>query len=154
MADSALQSYANQQANAYGIPPQILSNLIQTESGWNPNAIGAAGEQGIAQLMPGTAPNINRFDPYQSISFAAGLLRKYFDQFGSWNQALAAYNAGPNGNFNNPQTQGYISKILGGTGAGTGAGTSNGVALNSLKILFWAAVVMVTIVVVHGVAVK
>ena len=154
MADSTLQTYANQQANAYGVPPQILSNLIQTESGWNPNAVGAAGEQGITQLMPGTAPNINRFDPYQSISFTAGLLRKYFDQFGSWDQALAAYNAGPNGNFNNPQTQGYVSKILGGTGTGKSAGASGGIALNSLKILFWAAVVMVTVVIAHGVFVK
>lgn len=148
MADTTLQSYAIQQANAYGVPPSILTNLIQTESGWNPNAVGAAGEQGIAQLMPGTAPGIDRFNPYQSISFAAQLLRGYFDRFGSWNQAVAAYNAGPNGNFSNPQTKSYVAKILGGSGSQSGAGVS----LDSLKILFWAAVVMVALVVVKGVA--
>lgn len=150
MAVTALKSYAEQQANAYGVPPQILANLITVESGWNPNAIGKAGEQGITQLMPGTAPNIDRFDPYQSIEFTAQLLRKYYDQFGSWDSALAAYNAGPRGNFSNPQTQSYVGKILGGTGAGTGSPMNP----NILKIFFWASVVIVGVIVIAGVAGK
>lgn len=145
----SLQSYAEQEANAYGIPPHVLTGLITVESGWNPNAVGAAGEQGITQLMPGTAPNIDRFDPYQSITFTAQLLRSYFDKFGSWDQALAAYNAGPNGNFNNPQTQSYVAKILGASSPSTGGSTVNA---SSLKIIFWAAVVIVGVIVIHGVA--
>jgi soluble lytic murein transglycosylase-like protein len=160
MADAVLKSYAETQANAYGIPPQIFTNLIQTESSWNPNAVSSEGAQGIAQLMPGTAPNINRFDPYASMQYAAQLLRSYFDKFGSWDMAVAAYNAGPGavqkygGVPPYPETQSYVSKILG-TQASTGSGKSGGnVNVNSLKILFWAAVVMVTLIVVHGVAGK
>lgn len=151
MADTAaLKSYAEQQANAYGVPPQLFTNLISTESGWNPYAVGAAGEQGIAQLMPGTAPGINRFDPFQSLAFSAQLLRSYFDRFGSWDMAVAAYNAGPRGNFSNPQTQSYVQKILGGgTSSGTGATAVN---TGALKILFWAAVVIVGIIVIAGVS--
>jgi soluble lytic murein transglycosylase-like protein len=149
----ALKSYAEQEANAYGIPPHILTGLITVESGWNPNAVGQSGEEGITQLMPGTAPNINRFDPYQSISFTAQLLRSYFDRFGSWDNALAAYNAGPNGDFNNPQTQGYIGKILGASDQkSTATAAGKPVNVNSLKILFWAAVAIVGIVLVRGVS--
>jgi soluble lytic murein transglycosylase-like protein len=120
MSDEAsFKSYANNEANAYGIPPDIFSNLIDTESSWNPNAVSTKGAEGIAQLMPGTAPGINRFDPFASLTYAAKLLRSYFDKFGSWNLAVAAYNAGPHaveehGNTIPPyaETVAYVSKIV------------------------------------------
>lgn len=154
MATTAeLKTYATAQANAYGIPPDIFANLIGAESSWNPNAIGAAGEQGIAQLMPGTAPNINRFDPFASLSKAAQLLRQYYDKFGSWPLAIAAYNAGPNNatlaQGNIPLTsQGYVSKILGSSG---GAGGSGFGMQGSIKIIFWSAAAILGIIVLGSV---
>jgi soluble lytic murein transglycosylase-like protein len=161
MADTAaLQAYANNQAVSYGIPPSILLNLISQESSWNPNAKGAAGEEGIAQLMPATASNINRFDPYASIHFAAQLLSQYYDKFGSWENALIAYNAGP-GRVDNPpsSTLLYVQKIMAGVGLGTGpsaAPVTPGIAkattnpIESVKILFWAVVAIVGIIVLRG----
>ena len=116
---ASLKSYAIDQANANGIPPEIFTNLIGAESSWNPNAISKAGAEGIAQLEPGTAPDINRFDPIASIERAAKLLRSYFDKFGSWDLAVAAYNAGPHaveehGNKIPPysETLAYVAKIV------------------------------------------
>ena len=116
-----LKTYAEQQAAAYGIPPDIFLNLITTESNWNPNAVSPANAQGIAQLEPGTAPNINRFDPFASLKYAAQLLSSYFAKYGDWSLALAAYNAGPGavatygGVPPYAETQDYVKKILGGT---------------------------------------
>lgn len=157
MSDTAsLKTYAEQQANAYGIPPDIFLNLITTESNWNPNAVSSTGAQGIAQLEPSTAPNINRFDPMASIQFAAQLLSSYFKKYGDWGMALAAYNAGPGavaaygGIPPYPETQSYVQKILG--GISPVAGSAGVTSVQSLKIFFWAAVVIVGIVVLAGVS--
>lgn len=149
-----LKTYATAQANAYGIPPDIFANLIGAESSWNPNAHGAAGEEGIAQLMPGTAPGIDRFDPFASLAKAAQLLRQYYDKFGSWPLAVAAYNAGPNNasiaQGNVPlASQGYVSKIMSGFG-GSGRGEIG--MQGSVKIIFWAAAAVLGIVVLGAVA--
>ena len=151
MASTAeLKSYATTQANAYGIPPPIFSNLIATESGWNPSAIGAAGEEGIAQLKPGTAPEINRFDPFASLTKSAQLLRGYFDRFGSWPLAIAAYNVGPNNKAiqsGQIPNSGYVGKVLGLSVGNAGANMQG-----TLKILFWSAAAIVAIVVIGSVS--
>ncbi len=155
---AALKSYADQQAQAYGIPPEIFSGLITAESNWNPYAVSGAGAEGIAQLEPSTAPNINRFDPFASINYAAQLLSSYFKRFGSWDMALAAYNAGPNavdaygGVPPYTETQNYVKKILGGTSNVPSRFSGAPVNVEALKIFFWAAVIMVGIVVIRGVA--
>jgi len=164
MADTAaLKAYANEQAVSYGIPPDIFLNLITQESSWNPNAKGAAGEEGIAQLMPITASNIDRFDPFASIHFAAQLLKQYYDKFGSWENALIAYNAGP-GRVNNPpsSTLLYVQKIMAGIGLGSGPSSAPistptqpiKIATNAMeyvKILFWAVVAIVSIIILRGI---
>jgi soluble lytic murein transglycosylase-like protein len=120
MLDSApYKSYADEQANANGVPTDLFSNLIYAESKWNPNAVSSAGAEGIAQIMPTTAPGIDRFDPYQSIAFAAKYLRSLYNQFGDWTLAVAAYNAGAGtvARHNNtvppyPETQKYVAEIM------------------------------------------
>lgn len=99
------------------VPPAILLALLQQESGFNPNARSSAGAEGIAQFMPGTAQsyNIDPFNPQQAIQAAAQYLNKYYNQYGNWQQTLAAYNAGP-GNVNDwqniPETNNYVNSIL------------------------------------------
>ncbi len=107
-------------ATANGIPPSLLAALLSQESGFNPAAVSSAGAQGIAQFMPSTAAGmgINSSDPIQSINAAAKLVASYASLFGSYSNALAAYNAGPaavakySGVPPYPETQAYVRNIL------------------------------------------
>lgn len=109
-----------QAASANGIPPSLLAGLIQQESGFNPNAASATGAEGIAQFMPATAAGmgVNPYDPTSAINGAAQLLGSYTRQFGSYGDALAAYNAGSSaverygGIPPYAETQAYVPAVL------------------------------------------
>lgn len=109
-----------QAAKQYGVSARLLSALLKQESGFNPTARSHAGALGIAQFMPATAKGfgIDPLDPTQAIPAAAKYLRDSFDVFGSWELALAAYNAG-GGNVGKyggippfPETQNYVRNIM------------------------------------------
>ncbi|MHB1087747.1 MAG: NlpC/P60 family protein [Acidimicrobiales bacterium] len=107
-------------AAANGIPSSLLAALVSHESGFNPNAVSSAGAQGIAQFMPSTAQGmgVNPFDPTSAINGAAKLLGAYSSRFGSYANALAAYNAGSTavarygGIPPYPETQAYVPTVL------------------------------------------
>lgn len=120
MSDTAsLKDYATSQAEEYGIPPDLFANMISTESSWNPDAVSPKGARGIVQIMPQYHPGVDPFDPYAAIKYAAQTLSQYFNQFGSWQSAFAAWNAGPtnvskySGVPPFAETQNYINKIFG-----------------------------------------
>lgn len=116
-------------AAAHNIPASLLAALIQHESGFNPNALSSAGAEGIAQFMPTTASGmgVNPFDPTSAINGAASLLSAYSARFGSYADALAAYNAGPTavarygGVPPYPETQAYVPAVLTLAGLATSA---------------------------------
>ena len=89
--------HARAAARKYGIPEDLFLRLVQQESGWNPRARSHKGATGLAQLMPGTAAKlgVNPHDPVENLHGGARYLRMMYNQFGNWNLALAAYNAGP-----------------------------------------------------------
>lgn len=99
------QDLANKYAAQYGIPASLLYQLLVQESKCNPNAVSSAGAKGVAQIVPKYHPVDqygNPLDPYnpdQSVSYAAYLLKSYYDKYKSYALALAAYNAGQ-GNVN------------------------------------------------------
>lgn len=95
-------------ARAYQFDPVFILAIIQTESSFNPNAIGGAGEIGLMQIKPDTAAWIaakndiewlgrdSLFDPMINIRIGIryfAYLRSSFDN--SANHYVSAYNMGP-----------------------------------------------------------
>lgn len=113
-------AYALSVAEKYEIPSEIFFNLITTESNWNPVVTSPRGAIGLAQLMPRTALelDVNPWNAQQNLEGGARYLRQQHDRFGSWELALAAYNAGPGavekygGIPPYKETQEYVRKIL------------------------------------------
>lgn len=109
-------------ARKHGIPENLFLRLVQQESGFNPNARSHKGAIGLAQLMPGTARqlNVDPHDPKQNLEGGARYLKQMYQKFGNWRLALAAYNAGPgavekhNGVPPYKETKNYVKVILGG----------------------------------------
>lgn len=127
----AYASTVEQAAASNGIPASLLAALLNQESGFNPSAVSSAGAEGIAQFMPSTAAGmgIDPFDPTEAIDGAAQLLGSYAQQFGSFADALAAYNAGPGaveeygGIPPYAQTEAYVSDVLAQAGLSRSAGS-------------------------------
>lgn len=113
---------ARQAARTHNIPVDLFLRLVQQESGWNAEAVSHKGAIGLAQLMPGTAAllGVNPHDPAQNLEGGARYLREQFETFGTWQLALAAYNAGPEavkrygGIPPYEETQNYVRIIWGG----------------------------------------
>jgi soluble lytic murein transglycosylase len=94
----------NSEAN--GLDPYLVASLIRQESEFNPNALSHANAVGLMQLLPKTGKvvakevKLKRYNASQLYMPAVNLQlgTKYFrgmvDKFGSFEYALAAYNAG------------------------------------------------------------
>ncbi|WP_137112264.1 lytic transglycosylase domain-containing protein [Rhodobacter sp. SY28-1] len=112
---------AKSAARKHGVPEDLFLRLVQQESGWNPVAVSTKGATGLAQLMPETAQHlgVDINDAEENLEGGARYLRMMFDKFGTWELALAAYNAGPgaveehNGIPPFEETKGYVKAILG-----------------------------------------
>lgn len=116
-------------AEQYGIPVNLAMRWVMTESGFDEGAVSHRGAAGLTQIMPDTAQDPGygvtpitpdeRFDPEANLDFGMQYLRAMHDKFGSWDLALAAYNAGATavsragGVPDFEETQGYVRKILG-----------------------------------------
>ena len=113
--------FATRVAKRYDIPEDLFYNLITAESNWNPVAVSYRGAVGLTQLMPSTAVQlgVNPWNALQNMEGGARYLREQHDRFGTWELALAAYNAGPGtverygGVPPYVETQNYVKKILG-----------------------------------------
>jgi soluble lytic murein transglycosylase-like protein len=109
-------------AQRWNVGAALLAAQLYVESGFDPSARSAAGAQGIAQFMPGTAAALglaDPFDPRQAIDAQAHLMRDLLRRFASVPLALAAYNAGDGAVAAcmcvppYPETQAYVARILG-----------------------------------------
>ena len=79
------------------MPARLFDALIIQESRYNPVAVSPKGAMGLAQLMPTSARFLgvrNILDPRENMRGGARYLRALLDEFGRFDLALAAYNAG------------------------------------------------------------
>jgi len=116
-----LHALALRAARDAGVPPATFLAMVTEESAWRVDAISPKGALGLAQLMPGTAVelDVDPLDPVQNLEGGARYLARQYDRFGTWALALSAYNAGPrrvadlDGNVPVfPETRGYIARVL------------------------------------------
>ena len=116
--DTIIQRAAQQ----FGVESHLIKSIIMAESSFDPNAISKSGAQGLMQLMPPTANDMevhNPFDPEENIFGGTkylSLLLKRFNQ--DKKLAIAAYNIGPSvvANQNSvpliPQTRRFVEKVM------------------------------------------
>jgi cell wall-associated NlpC family hydrolase len=123
-APAAYRSLFQQAGTRYGVSPDLLAAVAQTESAFNPRAVSSAGARGLMQIMPATARTlgVDPNNPAQAVDGAARLLAQNLRSFGSTTLALAAYNAGPgavtryHGVPPYAETRSYITKVLAAAG--------------------------------------
>lgn len=91
-------------AQQFDLDPRLIGAVGMVESRWYPRALGTQGDSGLMQILPSTGRWISRklglqeydlFDPTTNVTMGAWYLRVLYDEYGSWEQALAAYNGGP-----------------------------------------------------------
>ena len=112
----------HQAAEQFGVDADLIKAIIKTESSFDPNALSERGAQGLMQLMPATAGEMDVTDPFDPEENIFGgtrylsLLNKRFKQDKSL--AVAAYNGGPtavancNGIPPIPQTRRFVKKVM------------------------------------------
>ena len=124
------------------LDPFLVASLIRQESEFNPGAISHANALGLMQLLPNTGKKVAKeaklrhfnesqlFVPGVNLQLGTRYFRSMVDKFGSFEYALAAYNAGSDrvedwlsaGNYRDPQefvesipfteTREYVQAIL------------------------------------------
>jgi soluble lytic murein transglycosylase-like protein len=90
-----------QSAASYNaLEESLIRAIIHAESAYQPDARSPKGAQGLMQLMPETAAELevaDPFDPGENIDGGARYLAQLLSEFdGDLDLAAAAYNAGPN----------------------------------------------------------
>ncbi len=99
----------------YGLPSGTAYGLMAAESSGNPDAVSKTGAVGLFQVEPTTAQQpgygLKPFDPKDPDGALSYFATMYKKAGGDMNKALAYWNAGPGGNPNNPETQGFIPRV-------------------------------------------
>jgi len=85
-------------ADKFDIDAGLVKAIIKAESNCNSDAVSPKGAQGLMQLMPSTAKDLNvsrPFDPRENIVGGVKYIKGLMASYGDLRLALAAYNAGP-----------------------------------------------------------
>jgi soluble lytic murein transglycosylase-like protein len=94
-----LEPVVQEASRYFNLPPSLIKALIQVKSNFVPTATSPKGAQGLMQLMPVTAEQLqvsNAYDVRENIWAGTRYLCMMLEKFGyRLPLALAAYNAGP-----------------------------------------------------------
>ncbi|VVE00166.1 Soluble lytic murein transglycosylase [Pandoraea aquatica] len=112
-------------AHATSVDAALLHAIIDTESGYDPQAVSERGAIGLMQILPRTGQRfgVRRLeDPAENLRAGASYLRWLLSRFdGDISLALAAYNAGEGAVLRYgrqvppfPETQNYVRKVMAG----------------------------------------
>ena len=89
-----------QAARKHGVDSSLIKAVIRAESDFDKHAVSSKGAQGLMQLMPETAKELeveDSFDPKENIHAGVRYLKRQLKNFqNDVSLALAAYNAGEN----------------------------------------------------------
>ena len=89
-----------QAAQKHGVDSSLIKAVIRAESDFDKHAVSSKGAQGLMQLMPETAKELevgDSFDPKENIHAGVRYLKRQLNNFqNDVSLALAAYNAGEN----------------------------------------------------------
>jgi hypothetical protein len=109
-------------ATRHHVPPRLVAAVIAVESEFNPRAVSRRGAQGLMQLMPATAANLDvqdSFDTRENIEGGVRHLRVLMDRYrNDLPLVLAAYNAGDTAVLNYRgvppyrETRQYVIRVL------------------------------------------
>jgi soluble lytic murein transglycosylase-like protein len=91
--------YISRAARRHGVPEKLLRSVAHVESRGRSKAVSPRGARGEFQVMPETAKELGytpeeMHDPEYGAEAGARILKKNRERAGSWEDAVAAYNAG------------------------------------------------------------
>lgn len=126
-----LATVIHEESYKKGIDPSVVLGVIMVESRFRPKAISNKGAMGLMQLMPSTGRYIAKqegikinsstalYDPEINVKLGIAYLSELENRYRNMNQALGAYNFGPNKfnrlirrSKNKNLTPRYVSKVL------------------------------------------
>ncbi len=121
LTPQSLEPIIQEASRQHKLPPALIKAVIRVESNFDPAATSPKGAQGLMQLMPGTAADLQVQDPYdlqENVMGGTRYLRHLLEKFGfRLPLALAAYNAGPNRVAKSqkvpdlPETQAFVHNV-------------------------------------------
>ncbi len=99
------EEYIEKYSDEYSVPKEIVYAVINTESSFDSSALSGAGAMGLMQITKETfwwllskngedIPTDKLYDPETNIKYGTYFLSILYEEFGSWDTAYAAYNAG------------------------------------------------------------
>jgi len=111
-----------QAGKEFYVEPSLIKAIIKAESDFDHQAVSHKGAQGLMQLMPDTANELqvqDPFDPEENIYGGTRYLSRLLKRFGNNIQlAVAAYNAGPElveqagGIPPVPETRRFVARVM------------------------------------------
>lgn len=115
------EAYVRDIAPKYNLEVELVEAIIETESGWEAEAISKDGAVGLMQIVP--KYQIKRMEalmvediaePYSNILVGCDYLSELIDKFGNTTEALMFYNGGYKGQelYEKGIISGYAERIL------------------------------------------
>ncbi|MFZ5816029.1 MAG: lytic transglycosylase domain-containing protein [Bacillota bacterium] len=120
LAPEEYQLLVARAAHRHRVDPRLIAAVITVETRWQAEAVGAAGERGLMQILPSTGAWLARVmgleeydlsDPETSVELGTLYLSMLIQEYGSPEQALAVYNGGPRA-AKNWESNPYMQKVM------------------------------------------